>query len=433
MTNVHNLRVGGDMGIRVGVWAMVAGSVVGCRTPAPTPFIVRQPTPTVVPVSAELPWVTPAAVTIDLRALPKANPTPAPTAFRGLSESSCAGLAAANVAAANLLDGEGSVPCAATAAGRLRAELRYFAALELRNKAAGDALERYFQLADVEARAGVVREALPILDALGAKATRAKALGTEFPFEPADLARQRSQVASQLEQAEAGGRLLNIDLRHRLQLEPPSPGESLWPTDPAAMAEAAVATRAELRGLRALVAGLSSETLEDVRAHLHAANPLLGGRGVQAAIARSVVQKIAPDAAAVSAEVSVRRQQLSDWLANRERMIADETRAAAEALNAQTSRLALARDRADSWKVKLDDAVKQKAADLPGAQFAEVSVRLEWLKARGEVIAEVMAWHQARVKLSASRGALAPDPGGTGEVIPAGSPPPVVPWVSAVR
>lgn len=431
------------MRIRVGVWAIVAGSVVGCRTPAPTPFVVRPPVPTAVPVPAALPWVTPGAVTIDLRSLPTPTPSPAPAAFRGLTEAQCAGLAAANAAAANMLDDEGRVPCPECAAGRLRAEVRYFAALELRNKAAGEALERFFQLADVEARAGLVREALPILDDLGAKATRAKTQKVEFLFDPADLARQRSQVASQLEQAEAGARLLNIDLRHRLQLEAPGTGETLWPSgdfavdptpvDPAAMAEAAVATRAELRGLRALVAGLSAETLEDVRAHLHAANPLLGGRGLSGMVARSVAQKLAPDTAAVAAEVGVRRQQLSDWLANRERMIADETRAAAEALNAQTTRLALARDRADSWKAKWGDAVKQKAADLPGAAFAEISARLDWLKARGEVIAEVMAWHQARAKLSASRGALAPDPGGAGAVVPAASPPPVVPWVSAGR
>lgn len=431
------------MGIRVGVWAIVAGSVVGCRAPSPTPFVVPLPSPTAVPVPAALPWVTPSPVTIDLRGLPKSSPSPAPAAFRGLTEAQCAGLAAANAAAANLLDDECRVPRAESATARLRAQVRYFAALELRNKAAGESLERFFQLADVEARAGLVREALPVLDELGGRASKAKSDGVPFPFNPADLGRQRSQVASQLEQAEAGARLLNIDLRHRLQLEPPAPGETLWPTgdfaidptrvDPEVMAEVAVATRAELRGLRALVAGLSAETLEDIRAHLHAANPLLGGRGLSGMLARSVVQKLSPEASAVSAEVAVRRQQLSDWLSNRERMIADETRAAAEALNAQTTRLALARDRADSWKAKWDDAVKQKEAGLPLSEFNEFSVRLDWLKARGEVIGEVMAWHQAKAKLSAARGALAPDPGGSGAVVPAGGPPPVVPWVSAVR
>ena len=140
-----------------------------------------------------------------------------------------------------------------------------------------------------------------------------------------------------------------------------------------------------------------------------------------------------PSAAVVSAEVEVRRKQLGEWLASRERIIADETRAAAEALNSQTTRLALARDRADSWKAKWDDAVKQQKADLPGAMFAEVSARLDWLKARSEVVAEVMAWHQARVRLSAARGALAPDPASASAVIPAGSPLPVVPWVSPTR
>jgi hypothetical protein len=70
---------------------------------------------------------------------------------------------------------------------------------------------------------------------------------------------------------------------------------------------------------------------------------------------------------------------------------------------------------------------------MPGAVFAEFSARLDWLKARSEVVAEVMAWHQARVRLNAARGALAPDPGGLGLGIPGGAPLPVVPWVAATR
>ena len=289
----------------------------------------------------------------------------------------------------------------------------------------------------------MVREALPMVDDLLDRATRAKAQDVRFPFDPADLQRQRSQIVSQLEQAEGGGRVLNIDLRHRLFLPTPSSGEALWPTgdfgidpvpvDAEAAVVAAMAGRAELRGLRVLQAGLNAETLEDVREQLRVANPLLGARGLSAWMARTVVKKLTPDAATVAAEVDVRRKQVGEWLANRERVVADETRAAASALNAQTARLTLARDRADAWKTKWDDAVRQKAADLSGATFTEFSVRLDWLKARAEVVAEVMAWHQARARLSAARGAFAPDPGGTTAVVPAGFPPPVVPWVPAPR
>jgi hypothetical protein len=323
----------------------------------------------------------------------------------------------------------------------VRREVRHFAALELRNKAAADALDRFFQLADVEARSALVREAFPLLDDLRDRAVRAKAEGVRFPFDPAELERQRSQVASQLEQAEAGGRLLNIDLKHRLAIPTDAAGDALWPTgdfaidptpaDAEAAAAAAVANRAELRGLRALHAGLTAETLDDAREALRAANPLLGLRGVAGFVGRRASRQFEPDPAAVAAEVAVRKQQLAELLAERERAAADAARAAAVARNAQTARLSLARDRLDSWRAKWDDAVRQKAAKLPGAELAEFQVRLEWLKARSEVVAEVMAWHRARVLLTAARGGFTP---AAPAAPPAGGlplPPPVVPWVSA--
>jgi hypothetical protein len=118
-----------------------------------------------------------------------------------------------------------------------------------------------------------------------------------------------------------------------------------------------------------------------------------------------------PDAATLE-ELEVRRKQVADVLADRERAVADETRAAAVGLNAQTRRVALTRDRADSLKAKLDDARKQQAAKVAGADLLAAHAEIEWLKARAEVAAEVMAWHAARVRLKAAVGRLAGDCGG---------------------
>jgi hypothetical protein len=301
----------------------------------------------------------------------------------------------------------------------LRRVLRYHAALELRNQAAAEALERFFQLADAESRTDLLRQAFPVIDGLLNKAKAAATAGVRFPLEVADLERQRSQLESQLEQAELGSRLLNLDLKRRLGLPPQA--ERLWPggdfgidpepVDLEAAVTAALADRPELRGLRALYHGLTPETLPDVRDLLHAGSPLLGGRSGEPTnpglLMRIVLWKYGPDPAALAAETEVRKKQLYALIAERERAVADEARAAALALNSQRVRAALARDRMLGWDEKLAEAVKKRDANQPGAELLEAQVRLEWLKAKAELAAEVAAWHQARVRLRAAQGWLA--------------------------
>jgi hypothetical protein len=76
-------------------------------------------------------------------------------------------------------------------------------------------------------------------------------------------------------------------------------------------------------------------------------------------------------------------------------------------VNAQVQRAARARERFLILEVKLAEAVKKREANQPGAEFLEPQVRLEWLKAKGELAAEVAAWHQARVRYRAALGWLA--------------------------
>ncbi len=240
-----------------------------------------------------------------------------------------------------------------------------------------------------------------------------------FPLDPADLERQRSQLVTQLDQAELGSRLLNLDLKRRLGLPALPTDERLWPAgdfaiEPAPVdldqaVNAALADRHELRGLRAMYQGLTPETLPDVRELLRAGSPLLGQSRVPLPVrllGRILTHKCGPDPAML-AELEVRRKQLADLIAQQERDVADEARAAALALNAQTVRAALARNRVQSWDEKLADAVKQRDAKQPGAEFLEPQVRIEWLKAKAELAAEVAAWHQARVRLKAAQGWLA--------------------------
>lgn len=406
------------------VWAVLL--LAGCHH-TPAPVAPRAAQPTAEPVTRELPATKPTVSVLDGKELPKLplrTPTgPVGETFRRLTEDDCLRLAAANTGPANLLDEENRVPppvdSCDESSDRLRRSLRYYTALELRNRSAAEALERFFQLLDVEARSDLLRQAFPITDDMLAKARKARAADVRFPLEVGDLERQRSQLVSQLEQAELGSRLLNLDLKRRLGLPYPPESEHLWPSgdfaidpepsDPERAVTAALADRPELRGLRTLHQELSIDTLPDVRDLLRAGNPLLGQSRPPLPVRRLLRvldRKSGSDPAAV-AELEVRRKQLLDLIAERERTVADEARAASLSLNAQTARAALARERLLSLGEKLADAVKKREANQPGAEFLEPQVRVEWLQARAEVAAEVAAWHRARVRLKAALGWLA--------------------------
>ena len=413
------------------VWGLILAAA-GCCAPAVAPRSARPPAP---PVAPELPATNPTVPVLDGAGLPQVpareSLRPGGSVFRRLTEGDCLVFAAANAPVADQLDDEQRVPSGKgncpTSADRLRQTVRYHAALELRNRAAGDALDRFVQLADAEARGDLLRQAVPVLDGLTAKAKGAKAADVRFPLDPADLDRQRSQLRAQLEQAELGSRLLDLDLKRRLGLPAQPADDRLWPVgdfaidatpvDPERAATAALADRPELRGLWALYNGLTPDVLPDVREMLRAGSPLLGlppaGPVRRGFLALLLGRKRGPDPAAV-AELEVRKRQLLELIADRERQVADEARAAALTLNAQTVRAALARDRVAAWEKQLAEAVKKREANQPGAELQEPQVRLDWLKARGELASEVAAWHQARVRLKAAQGwlvweALEPD------------------------
>jgi hypothetical protein len=422
---VSGTDCGGNMGGRLAVLAVLAvGLAAGCRAPAPC----RRPAPAepAAPVP-ELPLTKPVvAAAFELDNLPKvlvrftaANSVP----YRELSEPLCQSLAARNASAANALDDENRMPATAggcdAEADRLRREVRHYAALESRNQAAEAALDRYFQIADAEVRSAVAREGGPILDALFKKAREAKDAKVRYPLDPDDVDLQRGQLAGQLDQADAGVRAMNVDLRRRLGLSPDPADERLWPVvrsgidpgpaDASRSVNAALADRPELRAWRALQQGLNADTLPVARDLLGGAAPLAAGASGSGMLARCLaklnLRRSKADPCA-DAELEVRRKQLADLIASRERDVADEVRVAVVALDSQTRRVAFARDRVDRWREKLDEAERQLKAGVPLADLQEAQVRLEWLKARAELVAEVMAWHRARVRLKAAMGWL---------------------------
>ncbi len=378
-----------------------AGLIGGCRS-APPPTAAPPPGS---PPPLELAVGPGASLEPDIRSLPKLDAAalaaediaPAATAFRLLGEEDCRREAAARA----------PLPALAPA-GDCRA-WREHPIAEARNRAAADALDAYFRLADAEGRGEIVRAGLPTLDRLRAGVADARANGVRVPADPADLDRQRASLLAVLGQADLGATLLDIDLKRRVgvpgktaeRLRPagPFPPVAAPPADRDAMVRTALETRPDLRLLRAAYLGLTPDTLPAVRA-------LVRDAGSPADIIAKVItdkparRRDADQAAADAAELNVRRAQLTDLVTRRERQAADEVRGAAATLAAQTAQVGLARWRLDQVRAK------QAAGPDPGP-LARLATDLDDARARADVVAAVMAWHQARIKLLAAQGLLA--------------------------
>lgn len=418
---------GGRMGTlhRAGIWVAVAVAVAGCRAPgvAPTSQAPAPPSPPL-----DLKPVADGSLEPDYQRLPTLDPVAADAAvlapvpaYRGLTEDVCRREAAARAPLARLLDQENLVPptwdgpCSPVAEEMLR-EVRAALAAEARNRAAAQALESYFQLADAEGRGDLVRASLPALDRLREIVRKAKADGLQVPVDPDDLDRQRATLLGLLTQADLGAKVFDLELRRRVgftgkgneRIRPVGPfpvGADL--TDLDAAIKLALENRADLRVLRAVYFRLSPETLPAVR-DLMRTQPgmtgLLAGRPPAAALGGPIRcwmhrHQLAGLDAALAAEVVVRRQQLYDMIAERERQAADDVRAAAAAENAQAKQVALAKWRAEQLLKKLTDAKAQ-------GPLVVLPAELEAFRARADVVAGVMGWHQARVRLAAAQGLL---------------------------
>ncbi len=410
-----------------GWWLIVLG---GCWTPQGDVLPTAPLPATALPVHRELPRVLtrPAPPVLDGRGLPEgeapaAEERPA-SSYRLLSVKECQQRAAAAAALANSWDAANRT----LAGDRLDARFRYLAALESRNQAVAEALSLYYQLAAAEARRPLLRQSLAVVESLLAKAQIARAEKIPYPLDPEDLLLQRSQLRDQVEQLELAIRLLNIELKRRLNWPAEPLSEQFWPVDDFAVSEEslppeqaaalALADRPELRAWRLVRDHLTVQTAAQWRElwGLPAEPRPPGGLGRRpdcgerawggwlAIILRH--KRPQPD---LATQVERWRDQVRLLLQQRERAIADEARAAALLLPEQTRRIAAARQRLHLWDQRLEQALRRREAGQPNAEVYEAQVRWQRLLAEADLIEQVAAWHQARVRLRAALGWYAYD------------------------
>ena len=410
---------------------LTLGMVVGCRPlpvvrvyqpsattpPAPPPTELQsEPLTPLEPDYTKLPMLDPAKA--DVTGATRATPI-------GVSEATVAKLAAERAPLAAALERENDVPSAVVddphqarhsqPSNSLAREIRPLLAADLRNKAAGDSVASFYQLADAEARSEIMRKSIEALDGLRRAVKDAIARGVKPPLDEDEIDRQRASMIIILGQAELGTKLLETDLRRRIGVPGKTPGR-LMPTGEMSISteatdvEQAVRTglerRHDLQALRTAYHQLNTENLPEVRDLLRTTPGVPGGLGAgprlpvfSRIIQRHQAQLLAQLDAVAAAEVEVRRTQLYTLIEEKERAVADEIRAQVAILQEQAKQVGLARWRAEKLLAKVAELKKDKQGAL-----AVVPAELEANRARADVIQAVMAWHQARAKLSSAMG-----------------------------
>ena len=158
--------------------------------------------------------------------------------YHALGPDECQCLAARASKLGNLFDGERRAPAAnESAAGccshednSLTYDVLRTAALEARNRSAGDALDTYYQLAQNEARTHLLTRALGEARQAIGNVERLRQQGLKMPAGDDVFARREITLRDQQAQVLAGISRLNAQLWQLIGLVPVAPQERLLPT-----------------------------------------------------------------------------------------------------------------------------------------------------------------------------------------------------------
>lgn len=376
------------------------------------------------PAPAQLPSVPRGTVEPDLSKLhlvPAVSPPTRPTQYRGLSSAECRTLAVRNAPLADDLDSHPDNQTSHAHSTRKKAEqaqlsrlVRGYAADELRNRAAADALEVYYKLATAEGQFDHVTAAHEILRKQLAEAEKAIKVGAADRANAERIRRQLLEVESQLAKLEAGIAAANAALSGHLGLDPADP-TPIWPTEILSVngevpeVEAAVQTalrcRPDLNLLRVLAAS-DHQGGQLSKAVVNGINPLLGTTDSTSPVLAPLVALVGLLKAEPTRSEAKLQQQVRGTLATRERQADAEVRAAIAMLRG--NRLAVAAKSAEvkNLQARVAEAEKRVAAGVAGAEVELALARLDLLKGRGELVQTVAEYHISDVKLRQATGLL---------------------------
>jgi hypothetical protein len=402
---------------RAALGTLCAGllALAGCHArPAPPP---RAPGPP----PTYLPAVERGTVEPDVSAVPTETSAPLkrPDEYRRLTAEECRRLAIIHAPFADDLDthpDNDPPPHAhlrkdATRLAELGRLVRGHAADELRNRAAGEALEQFYKLAEAEGQFDLLAAADKELRTQLEAALAAEKQGLKDRADIPAIRRRLLEIEAQQSKLEAGIGALNAGLRARLGLAGNDP-LPIWPADPLRVrpddvnVEQAVFTglhyRPDLNLLRVLASGGNAGELTD--AVLTGMNPLLGRVRPDNPLA-VLLAPLGTIAREPQRRQAVATDRAARALVGRERLAEAEIRAAAVTIRGHRAAVAARVLDVKQLEGRIEDLqTRQKAGMNVTAELT--AAKLDLFKARGEVLSAVIEWHLAEVKLRQAMGVL---------------------------
>ncbi len=291
---------------------------------------------------------------------------------------------------------------------------RGYAADEIRNRSAADALELYYKLAGAEGQSDFLLAAHGFLRPQLVAAEKAAKLGAASEAEVDRIRRQLLDLESQAAKLGVAIAGLNAGLSGALGLDPGDPAP-IWPIEPLRVASEqpdadhavhmAFTQRPDLNLLRSLAGG-NGVTGELTNSVLAAVNPLLAAADsnnpIMALLAALKKKPTETDAKA--------QQQLLGLLATRQQQAEAEVRAAVAAIRGNRNVVAALTGEVRILEGRVAEEEKRLAAGVAGAEATLTTARLELLKARGELLQAVVDWHLSDVRLRQATGTLVREP-----------------------
>ena len=299
-----------------------------------------------------------------------------PAIYRALAPQICQCLAAKHAPLADALDNKRRQSEEKQSNSRCRSghksekqrafqeEMLLYSALEIRDQAAGTALEWYYQLAGAEAKTDLLNASVEHGRKTLVDVQQLKVLGIPLP-EPIEEY-QRQVVEAQLEQAQNQLTIEQLNSKLRLALgydstrawrflpDPSAPLGSETVPDVEAAVQVGLAQRPQLLLLRSMIDNLDRDTLNSARTLLQSISPLLAmsspGPSCKLVALLGKILHIQPGQ---EDEVESVRAQLRDYLRERERTVTAEIREAAYEVRARRETIILAREAVGSWEKRI--------------------------------------------------------------------------------
>ncbi|MCS6863561.1 MAG: hypothetical protein RMJ56_03710 [Gemmataceae bacterium] len=396
------------------VSVLAALTVSGCRSPGHV-LGRRAPAP------VELPVVGRAPIEPDVAAIPATSvrPLQRPEQYRQLTAAECRHLAIRQAPFATDLDQHADnhppafrrIQKNATRQAEVSRLVRGYAADELRNRAAADALTEFYQLLQAEGQWDRLRSAHHELHTQIMAAEKAEATGFKDRADIPALRRRLLDLEAQLAQVQATIAALNASLRSRLGLLAHDP-LPLWPSDPLRVkpddvdADQAVLIglhyRPDLNLLRVLADGTAGELTNAV---LQSVSPLLASTKSSHPLTALLGPIFAPLLKEPHRQQAEANARVRSALLARERQAEAEIRAAAVLLRGHRATIA-----ARAMDVQHID---RRIAELETRQQSGLNVsaelataRLERHQADSALLRAVIDWHTTEVKLRQAMGLL---------------------------